>query len=166
MTTPTIPATQERYYQRGVTRFYFLPSIAARIPTRPELTDGTDLSDFISDIEGWQLANTPIETPDLGSEFTSSITGEDKADNSSLTLYDDKASEALESLLAKDTVGFIVILRKGDVPTRKTMDVFPVRVGSRSTAYTTSTEPAKFKVSFSITSKPVLDAAVPAAAAG
>ena len=162
MATP-LPATQERYYQRGVTRFFFLPVIAKDgVPTRPELTAGTDLSDFISDIEGWQLANSPIETPDLGSEFTSSIPGEDKADASSLTFYDDKASELLETLLAKDTVGYVVILRKGDVPTRKTLDSFPIRVGSRATAYTTATEPAKFKVSFNITSKPTLDAAVPA----
>ncbi|MFJ7422733.1 hypothetical protein ACIQXD_29640 [Streptomyces uncialis] len=162
-TPPPIPATQERFYQRGVTRFYFLTTMTGKAPTRPELVAGTELTDFISDIEGWQLANTPIETPDMGSEFTSSIPGEDKAENSSLTIYEDKASEALEERLKKDTVGWLVILRKGDIPARKTMDVFAVRVGSRGTAYTVATEPAKFKVSFSITAPPELDQAVPAA---
>ncbi|MFE5296989.1 hypothetical protein [Streptomyces sp. NPDC056632] len=58
-----------------------------------------------------------------------------------------------------------MILRKGDVPQSRSMDIFPVRVGSRSATYTASAEPAKFKVTFGITDKPVLDAAVPAAAA-
>lgn len=159
--------TQQRFMRRGVTRFYFLKAIAAQnnIPTRAELTAGTHLSGAISDIEGWALENSPIDTPDMASDFTSNIPGEDKADNSSFTFYEDRVDDTLETLLSKGVEGFVVILRKGDVASSKSMDVFPVRVGSRSASYTTATEPAKFKVSFGITDRPVLDAAVPAAAA-
>jgi hypothetical protein len=160
--------SQQRFTRRGTTKFFFLKKIAAKdlIPTRTELVEpnGTDLSPAISDIEGFAVENTPIDTPDLATEFTGNIPGEDKADNSSLTFYEDKVDDALETLLAKGVEGFVVILRKGDVPGSKSMDVFPVRVGSRSSTYTTAAEPAKFKVSFNVTGKPVQDAAVPAAA--
>ncbi|MGW0822515.1 phage tail tube protein [Streptomyces sp. NPDC002845] len=167
--------TQQRYMRRGVTKFLFLKAIEAstNIPTRPELgsPNGTDLSAAISDIEGWALENTAIDTPDMASEFTSNIPGEDKADNSSLTFYEDKIDGTLESLLSKGVEGYIVILRKGDIAGSegdsvgsKPMDIFPVRVGSRAAAFTASAEPAKFKVSFAVTAEPTLDAAIPAAA--
>ncbi|MFM9596223.1 hypothetical protein ACKI1J_40770 [Streptomyces scabiei] len=160
--------SQQRFTRRGTTKFYFLKDIAAKdlIPTRSELggTNGTDLSPAISDIEGFAVENTPIDTPDLATEFTGNIPGEDKADNSSLTFYEDKVSNDLEALLAKGTEGYVVILRKGDTPGSKSMDIFPVRVGSRSSTYTTAAEPAKFKVSFNVTDKPIQDAPVPAAA--
>ncbi|MFJ6136483.1 hypothetical protein [Kitasatospora sp. NPDC092286] len=161
-------STQQRYMRRGVTKFFFLTTIAAptNIPTRQELTAGTDLSKQIADIEGWSLENSPIETPDLGNKFSTSIPGEDKAANSALTFYEDLASDVIEALLSKDAVGYICILRKGDIPQSKSLDVFPVRVGSRAPSYSTGTEPAKFKVSFSISDLPTLDAPVPAAAAG
>ncbi|MFD7639580.1 hypothetical protein ACFV4P_02910 [Kitasatospora sp. NPDC059795] len=154
--------------RRGVTKILFLTTIAAatNIPTRPELVAGTDLSKQTSDIEGWSLENSPIETPDLGAQFATSIPGEDKAASSSLTFYEDLASDSVEKLLSKDAQGYICILRKGDVPQSKSLDVFPVRVGSRAPSYSTGTEPAKFKVSFSISDLPTLDAPVPAAAAG
>ncbi|MET9353610.1 hypothetical protein ABZY14_11500 [Streptomyces sp. NPDC006617] len=158
--------TQQRFMRRGTTLFYFLQKIASddNIPTRAELgpTNATNLSDTISDVEGWSLENTPIDTPDMGSTFATTIPGEDKADNSSLTFYEDKVSDEIETLLSKGVIGFIAILRKGDVPQSKSLDVFPVRVGSRSPSYSTASEPAKFKVTFGITDEPTLDAAVPA----
>lgn len=152
--------------RRGTTLFYFLQKIASddNIPTRAELgpTNATNLSDTISDVEGWSLENSPIDTPDMGSTFATTIPGEDKADNSSLTFYEDKVSDVIETLLSKGVVGFIAILRKGDMPASKSLDVFAVRVGSRSPSYSTGSEPAKFKVTFGITDQPTLDAAVPA----
>jgi hypothetical protein len=152
--------------RRGVTKIYWLKAIAGanNIPTRQELatTNATDLSGAISDIAGWSLANSPIDTPDLGSTLTTSIPGEDKADTSTLTIYEDQASEVIETLLTKGAEGFVVILRKGDVPQSKSMDIFPVRVAGRAPAYSTTSDPAKFTVTFSIADEPTLDAAVPA----
>ncbi|MGG2460549.1 hypothetical protein ACO0M4_12120 [Streptomyces sp. RGM 3693] len=136
---------------------------AGHVPTRSELTAGTDLTDAIASIDGWTLSNQPIETPDLGSTFESKIPGTDQADDSSLGFYEDRASDDLEQLLKKDATGWVVFLRKGDVPSSRSMDVFPVRVGSRSPNYSTDNEAAKFTVNFSITEKPAQDAAVPAA---
>ncbi|MFE2034275.1 hypothetical protein ACFXBB_13665 [Streptomyces scopuliridis] len=157
----------QRFMRRGVTKFLFLTTIQAStgVPGRPDLTAGTDVSEAVADVEGFALENTPLDTPDMASEFTGNIPGEDKADNSSLTFYEDKKDETLEALLSKGVEGWVVILRKGDVPESKSMDVFPVRVGSRSPSYTTAAEPAKFKVSFNITSKPIQDIAIPAKSA-
>ncbi|MFD3456828.1 hypothetical protein ACFWVC_32215 [Streptomyces sp. NPDC058691] len=158
-------STQQRFMRRGVTKFYFLSTIAAvtNTPTRQELAAGTDLSGAISDIAGWSLGNSPIDTPDLGSTLTTSIPGEDKADASTLTFYEDKAGDTVETLLTKGEEGYVVILRKGDVPQSKSMDVFPVRVASRAPAYSAGSDPAKFTVTFAVSDEPTLDAAVPAA---
>ncbi|WP_435970233.1 hypothetical protein [Streptomyces sp. Qhu_M48] len=158
--------TQQRFMRRGTTLFFYLKEIASgdNVPSRVELgpTNATNLSDTISDVEGWSLENTPIDTPDMGSTFATTIPGEDKADNSSITFYEDKVSDTIETLLSKGVTGYIAILRKGDVPASKSLDVFPIRVGSRSPSYSTASEPAKFKVTFGITEEPTLDAAVPA----
>lgn len=150
--------------RRGVTKIYFLPEITAatNVPTRSEITGGTELSGAISDIAGWSLGNSPIDTPDLGSTLTTSIPGEDKADASTLTFYEDKAGDTIETLLSKGEEGYVVILRKGDVPASKSMDIFPVRVASRAPAYSAGSDPAKFTVTFAVSDDPTLDAAVPA----
>ncbi|MET8326255.1 hypothetical protein [Streptomyces sp. NPDC005181] len=156
--------TQQRFMRRGVTKIYFLPEIAAatNVPTRAELTGGTELSGAISDIAGWSLGNSPIDTPDMGSTLTTSIPGEDKADASTLTFYEDKAGDTIETLLSKGEEGYVVILRKGDVPASKSMDIFPTRVASRAPAYSAGSDPAKFTVTFAVSDDPTLDAAVPA----
>jgi hypothetical protein len=156
--------------RRGITRILWLKAVAAqtKIPTRAELTspNATDLTEAISDVDGWALTNESIETPDMASTFSSSIPGNDKADNSSLTFYEDQLSDEVETLLPKGATGFLVFLRKGDVPGSKSMDAFPVQVASRSAQYNAGNEAAKFQAVFTITSPPALDAAVPAASQG
>ncbi|MEU3787590.1 hypothetical protein [Streptomyces sp900129855] len=159
--------TQQRFMRRGVTKFFFLKTIAGtdNVPVRPELTgaNATELSGAISDIAGWSLANSPIDTPDMGSTLTTNIPGEDKADSSSLTFYEDQVTDTIETLLKKSVTGFIVIMRKGDIEASRSMDVFPVRVASRAPSYSAGNDPAKFMVTFAISGQPTLDAAVPAA---
>ncbi|WP_424216995.1 hypothetical protein ACN20G_33415 (plasmid) [Streptomyces sp. BI20] len=156
----------KKYSRRGVTRVVWLPTVKdpGHVPTRAELTAGTDLSAAIAAIDGWSISNQAIETPDLSSTFETKIPGTDSADDSSLTFYEDETADEVEQLLSKGAVGWVAILRKGDVPGSRSMDVFPVRVGSRSPQYSVDNEAAKHVVSFSITEAPVQDAAVPALA--
>lgn len=155
---------QKRFVRRGISRFYFLPIVAAinKIPTRAELTAGTDLSDYIADVAGWGVENAAVATPDMGSTFESSIPGTDSAPDSSFTFYEDLDVTTIEDLLPKGTNGFVVILRKGDKPTSESMDTFPVRVATRMTEYSAGNDPARFTVRFTITEPPALDATVPA----
>ena len=161
---------QQRFMRRGITKILWLKKVAAetRIPTRAELSapNSTDLTEAMSDVDGWSLTNESIETPDMASTFSSSIPGNDKADNSSITFYEDQLSDAVETLLPKGAVGYVVFLRKGDIPGSKSLDSFPVQVASRTPQYNAGNEAAKFQAVFSITSPPTLDAAVPAASGG
>ncbi|MFB7649466.1 hypothetical protein ACFC0S_16495 [Streptomyces sp. NPDC056084] len=158
----------EKFSRRGVSIFLWVPTIADAVtltPTRQELDGSTNLSAAIANISGFTLENQSIETPDMGDDFDSSIPGSDKAADSSLTFYEDKLTDVIEQLLKKGSVGNIVILRKGDVPQSKSMDVFAVRVGSQSPAFTTDNEAAKFETKFTITRRPVQGLAVPASGA-
>ncbi|WP_329126020.1 hypothetical protein [Streptomyces sp. NBC_01353] len=154
-----------RFSRKGVTKILFSPTIAsdAYIPTRAEVAGATKLTKQIAAVEGFVLENQEIETPDLESTFTSKIPGDDQAADSSLTFYEDDASSTLEEALAKGTTGFIIILRKGDVPASKSMDVYPVRVASQSAAITVDNAAAQWTARFSITDTPALSVAVPAA---
>ena len=154
-----------RFNRKGVTRIYFVPTIASTslIPTDAEITAGTDYTAQINAIDGFSLENTPIETPDMASTFVSKIGGDDSAADSSLTFYEDSALDDIETDLAKGTSGYIVIFSKGKTPGTKGMDVYPVTVVSNSKAYTTDNEAAKITVQFTVTARPVFNQAVPTA---
>ncbi|MCA1220250.1 phage tail tube protein [Streptomyces sp. 8L] len=162
-----MPAVK-KYMRRGTSKFYFLETIAdeGMIPTRTELTAGTEFSAFIAAMDGWTVTNNEIDTPDMADTYNSTIPGSDKADTSTFTFYEDEVDSDTEEMLAKGTVGYIVILRKGDVPANASMDVFPIRVASQSPQYTADDAAAQFVVTCSITSRPVQGAPVPAAAGG
>jgi len=150
-----------RYFNQAVTKVYFVPSIEdTTAPTRAELDAGTDLSDEIADISGWQVTSSQIQTPDLGSRFTSSIPGRTTAEDSSIVFYADVAGEDVRALLPRDTTGYIVIMDGGDVPGQP-MDIFPVRVASTGKMRTVGDEAARIQVQFSITSEPVEDVTIP-----
>lgn len=155
----------KKYMRRGKSIFKFVETIAASsmIPTRAELSSGVDLTPGIAEVDGWSQTNNTIETPDMADTFDSKIPGSDAADDSSITFYEDEETNTTETDLAKGTTGYIVILRKGDVPGNQSMDVFPVRIASQSPQYTADNEAAKFVVNFVITSRPLQGAAVPAA---
>ncbi|MCX4885862.1 hypothetical protein [Streptomyces sp. NBC_00847] len=158
-------AKPKKYMRRGTSRFFFVPTIADTnmIPTRSELSAGTEFSAYIAAMDGWTVANQEIDTPDMADTYDSTIPGSDKADSSSFTFYEDELAADLETTFAKGTVGYVVILRKGDIPANNSMDVFPIRVASQSPQYTADNEAAKFMATCSITSRPLQGAPVPAA---
>lgn len=157
--------TGTRYMQKGTTKFYFLPTIAAgtKIPTAAECAAGDLLTD-IADISGFNFENDPISTPDMDSTFTSSIPGEDKADSSSLTFYERKglANNPAKAAMPKGTVGFVVVFPYGiaddDPAEDDECDVWPVEVASVGRAYSAGNEAGKFMTKFTVTAPPALDA--------
>ncbi|MFI9391891.1 hypothetical protein ACIG53_13520 [Streptomyces bauhiniae] len=155
---------QTRFLRRGISKILFVKDLGdPKYPSRREINKAFVLTDAVSDIEGWALENDPIETPDMGSTFNSSIPGNDKAENSSLTFYEDRFSDAIEQQLPKGAQGYVILLRKGDLPGSRSVDVFPVQVATRAATYSTGNEAAKFKVTFTITDEPSLDRPVPQA---
>jgi hypothetical protein len=155
----------KRFIRRGVSKYKFSPTLASPATvTRTELDTAEDLSDEVADVSGWQLTNNNVPTPDMGSDFDSSIPGTDSAADSSFTFYEDFDAELIETLLPKGTEGFVIILRKGDKPASTSMDIFPVRVAVKGSEHSAGNDPARFMVTFNITARPELDVAVPAAA--
>ena len=159
-----LPASQ-RYFKRGTSVCKFLTTIAdlAAGPTRAELTAGTDLSHEIAEVDGWTVTSESIETPDLGSEFTSSIPGSTSADDSSITFYESIDGEDVRALLPRNTNGYVVWMDGGDVP-GYLMDVFPIRVASQGKTRSTDDDAATIVINFSITREPVENLTIPAAA--
>lgn len=155
----------KKYMRRGTSKFYFVPTIANTnmIPTRAELSAGTEFAEYIAAMDGWTVTNNEIETPNMADTYDSTIPGSDKADQSSFTFYEDEVDADLETTFAKGTTGYVVILRKGDVPGNNSMDVFPIRVATLSPQYTADNEAAKFMATCSITDRPLQGAAVPLA---
>jgi hypothetical protein len=153
-----------RFNRKGVTQIKFLPTVASSslLPTRAEITGGTEYTAQIAAIDGWSLENQPIETPDMASTFVSKIGGDDSAADSSITFYEDSTLDDVETDLAKGTSGYMAIFSKGDVASAKGLDVFPVTVVSNSKAYTTDNEAAKITVQFTITARPAFNQTVPA----
>lgn len=153
-----------RFIRRGVTKVRFAPTIANRAAvTRTEITSSTDLTPSIADMSGWALEGSTVPVPDMSSTFEKSIPGTDSAPDSSIDFYEDDTTEVIETLLPKGTAGNILVFRKGDKPSSKSLDVFAVAVTSRSATFSAGNDPARFTVRFSITEEPELDTTVPAA---
>lgn len=157
---PSAIAAYARFYQPGVTKVYFVASIATvTAPTRPELDAGIDLTRQVEAITGFQISAAEIATPDYASLFTSNIPGRTSVANSSLTIYVAKNGVDVRSTLARGTTGNIVMLDGGDVTGYK-MDVFPVTVKSIP-KQRGDTKALTVMVDFSFTAAPAEDVAIP-----
>lgn len=164
MANPTPLATSTRYFDVGTTKIYFLDTIAAGtlIPTRSEITAGTDLTGEVADMEGFSVTAEEIEVPDFASLFTSKIGGRTSADDSSMTFYASKSGTDVRQELPLGTNGYIVFMDGGDV-TGQSMSIYPVRVRSTPMQRSTS-DAARVQIQFSITRPPKEFAATPATA--
>ena len=157
-------AASTRFANFDHTRVYFLPTIANSnlTPTRPEITAGTNITGEISDISGFTVSGSTIDTPDLLSEFVSKIPGRTSSEDSSLSFYADVEGVDARALFPYRATGYIVFMDGGDVPGNK-MDVFPVQVNANSKSRSVGEEAAKIMVGFAVTREPAFDLTVPAA---
>jgi hypothetical protein len=160
MAPPKLTVTT-RYVPEGTRKFYWVPTIATQAsPSRAEMNAGTDLSDEVADVNGFTVASDTVEVPDLSGRFTAKVAGRINAADSSLVFYTSSTSNDVRSVLPRDTVGFIIALWEGDVPTQK-MDVFPVKVSS-SAIQTGVDDPGKIEIAFVITKVPSQNVTIPA----
>lgn len=143
-----------RFIQPGVSLVYFLTTAANYDTlTRTELDAGTDISGELAAISGWSTTSNAVQTPDMASRFTPSISGMITADDSSLNFYASKDGQDARTLFPRDTTGFMCFLDSGDTPNGTIMDVFPVSVSQRSLVRSL-TDPLQVAVSFVITDVP------------
>lgn len=154
-----------RYIPPGVRQYYWVPTIASKAaPTRIELDAGTDLTNEIAAVDGFTTSSDSVDAPDLGTRFTSKVPGRITADDSSMNIYIDlDGGDDVRTLLPRDEEGFVVQFPEGDdetAGTTKTLNVFPVKVASNS-IQTGMEDPGQTQVSFTITSEPVNNIAIP-----
>lgn len=158
MTAPTGP-----FYRRGVTKFVAAPAVATlTAPARAEIAAGTVLTG-ITGVSGFQISNSPVDTPDLDSRFTSNVPGEDKAGTCALTFKDKRDTESsdIRDALAKDTELFIIYMPYGDVPGQR-CEVWPATSTGVNDKIDMSSA-AEFEVGFAIPEPPEQNAVIPAA---
>jgi hypothetical protein len=154
-----------RFFRRGKSKIEFLPAIAnTAAPTRPEIAAGTDLSPAIQGLAGFQLTNTPIATPDLSARFNKSIPGEDTTAASSLDFFDDDSGSSIadtaRTVLAKGTIGYIVLMPYGDIATKR-CEVWQVQSTGVNDMWALGNEAARFAVPFAVLDVPVQNAVIP-----
>ena len=160
---PTKMTAAERYFRPEVTKVYWVITITTvSAPTRSELNAGTDLSDDIAEISGFQVTSASVDTPDLGHRFTSKIPGRITADDSSINFYaSDTGFSDARSVLPRDTSGNIVIMDAGDISTTGRMSVYPVKVAAHGMLRDIE-NPAMTQAQFTITAEPEEDLVIPA----
>lgn len=144
-----------RFTRKGVSRIFFCatlssttaPSIATDLTTANEVTAPT------AEISGFQFSNSPINTPDLSTLFVSQIPGEDTAEDSAITYYDDDTTTTLRTAQAKGNAGFIVLCPYGRTSAKRA-EVWPVKSTGVNDEWTTGNEAARTRVQFAVTSVP------------
>lgn len=152
-----------RYFRRGTTKIYFLPSVAAKeSPTTGEIAAGTDLTNSVAEVAGFTFSNSPIPVPDMGSVYTKTIPGEDTSDDSSLTFYEDDVSNPIRTTLAKGTSGYILLFPAGGIIATSNVEVWPVKTTSVAREWSAGNDPARFVIQFTIPDTPATDATVAA----
>lgn len=124
-------AASTRYFLPGTTQVLILPAVANLVtgPTRTEIDAGTDISEEIAAISGWQITSETLATPDLGKRFVKQVNGRLTAADSSITCWADKTGKDIRDTLTLDQETFVAFLDGGDVAASP-MDVYKVTVAS------------------------------------
>ena len=157
--TPLTPTT--RYFPPGLRRVYWMPACNNYLaPTRAEMNAGTDLSAEVSGLNGWSVSSATVDTPDMGSRFTSQVPGRLTSATNEITCYTSQNSNDARTLLVRDANGFVVLLWEGDIAGQK-MDVIPVRIMSQAMDATVD-NPGTCTFGFAATRLPATNVVIPA----
>ena len=159
-----------RYFRRGTTKVWFVPGedtiTNTTGPTAANFGSAIELSCSLAEISGFAFQNNPIDVPDMCAEFVAKIPGEDTADDSEITFYEEDSAGAnpLFGTLAKGNLGFVVFFPYGTTGASPTAsddcEVWPVSVAKTTREWSTGNDAAKFMTSFTITAEPGLAAVV------
>lgn len=157
---------QKRFVRRGVSKFFYLKTVAATSPTagptRAEITAGVDVTDWIRAVTGFAVTAASIPAPDMGSRFDKTIPGNTSVADSSFTFYESIDDTEVEETFPLLDEGYVYIMLKGDKPLLAGGALYPVRVAARTPGLTADMTPAEISVGFSFTGDPRTDLVIPA----
>jgi len=128
-------------------------------PKVSELSAATEVTSLVSGLN-FSAQGSAVPTPDLSTLFETSIPGTTTA-TASMDGYRDDTADDLWELLPRGAKGVVYIARYGGKPaTGDGVEVWPVRVISRTNANMTNNTVATFTVTFSVPREPAEDAIV------
>jgi len=152
------------YFRRGVTRVFEVPTVTMTAPTAAQVNAGEEITDSIADISGFKFSNSRIGIPKLSSDFTGTIRGENTADDSTLTFYDDDSANPLRTTLAKGTATNIVFFPAGTAGATPAagdeVDIWPVESAATPREWSMGNDPARWMAEFGVTDPPAEDMAL------
>lgn len=155
------------FFRRGVTRVFVVPTIVnLAAPTVAEITAGDEITDSIADISGFRFSNSRIPIPKLSNPFTGTIAGENTADDSTLTFYEDDTANPLRATFAMGTQTNLVFFSTGTAGANPAAadeaEVWPVESGAVPREWSMGNDPARWMAEFGTTEPPEQDAVVAA----
>jgi hypothetical protein len=158
-----------RFIDRAVGVIWFCPSVASTTaPSRAELNAGTVLMqpnltavEGIATLTGFDSAVNFIAVPDGNSTFDKTIPGTTSASSPQMEFYSDKVAKPIQTALAENTIGYLVMAYKGDV-VGYPAQVWHVQIGGNNEMPDLGNNAHKFKVQFAVLDAPVKNAVVPA----
>ena len=150
----------------GEVRIQFVPGEAGIVdlaaPTAAEITAGTDITPELGSIDT-PLDGESVPAPDLSSSYRKTVAGGVSGEISA-TMYRDDAIDAAWILFPRNTTGNVVIRRFGGsdvaIAAADDVEVWPVRIISRSPASMGDTAVQAFTVTMAGLQEPELDATV------
>lgn len=156
-------ATGDRFMSRGFSRIYWVTPYAAA-PTLANIVAGTRLDGSIAEINGLTFRNEPIETPDMGTTFTTKVPGGDTAEDPVLTFYDvddTNVNNLIRVALAKGNSGMLVVEPYGHVIGRRS-EIWKVTSTGANDEWSAGNDPHRYVVTFAVTAAPNLNYTLPA----
>lgn len=126
-------------------------------PTAAEWTSGTDITNDIATVTGFEAAAQFVETPTMQGGVVTKISGRQTLGDCSITFDEHlvSADNTILALLADGTTGYIVISRYTKTPAAgDKVEVWPVTVAGTNRNHTAANEPAQFTSGFAVTAVP------------
>lgn len=155
-------ATGDRFMARGFSRLYWVTPFAAA-PTNASILAGTRLDTSIAEVAGLSFRNEPIETPDMGTTFTSKIPGSDTVEDPVITFYDvddTNVNNLIRVALTKGNGGMLVVEPYGHITGRRA-ELWKVTSTGANDEWSAGNEPHRYVVTFAVTAAPNLNYTLP-----
>lgn len=161
-----------RFIPSDYSKVLILPAVASlAAPTRSEINAGTILCspgnttvNGLIAINGLETQPSDVAGPDANSRVDKMYPGRKTLPTATLEFWDNSTgTSAIRTALAEDTVGYLVIMKYGDVAARR-CETWPGRVSNLSDSMVSNAnELARFIVSWVVTDEPAKNAVIPAA---
>ena len=147
-----------RVIANNLTVIKFGPVADVQDPQASEIDEAEDLTGFLVSFDNSTEGNE-VDTPDFATDFETSIPGTYSA-SVSAELYRDDDDDVAWETLARNTEGAFFIMRFGN-ESGKPLEVYPVRITSRSPVALANNESQRFEVEAAVYEPPLEDGEVP-----